>query len=111
MEDVLPQSHLVTVLEGLQEPIHQRAHSTPLQCNEKAVLVHGVKAFLWSRNYRKRGSWSMLEISLATVRSENVITSRPEDSSFSELGPSLQVKEPMALAEVADQVYEIIFCE
>ena len=38
----------------------------------------------------------------ASVRSENVVTSRPEDGYLLDLGPSLQVPEPTALAEVAD---------
>ena len=42
------------------------------------------------------------------VRSENIVTSRPEDGALSDLVPSLQVPEPTALAEVSDQVYETV---
>ena len=45
------------------------------------------------------------------VRSKNVVTSRPEYVSLSDLVPSLQVLEPTALAEVVDQVYEIVLYE
>ena len=44
----------------------------------------------------------------ASIRSENVVTSRKEDSSLSDFGPSIQVLEPTALVEVADQVYETV---
>ena len=44
----------------------------------------------------------------ASVRSENEVTSRPEDGYLLDLGPSLQVPEPTSLAEVADQVYDTI---
>ena len=39
---------------------------------------------------------------------ENVVVSRSEDGYLSNLGPSLQVKKPTALAEVADQVYDTV---
>ena len=48
---------------------------------------------------------------MASVRSENVVISRPEDGSLLDLGPSIQVPEPAALAEVADQVYETVLHE
>ena len=44
----------------------------------------------------------------ASIRSENVVTSRKEDSSLSDFGPSIQVLEPTALVEVADQVYKTV---
>ena len=47
-----------------------------------------------------------LEASL--VRSKNIVTSRPEGGVLLELVPSIQVPEPTALAEVADQVYETV---
>ena len=46
-----------------------------------------------------------------SVRSENIVTSRPEDGSLTNLGTSIQVPEPTALAEVADQVYETVLHE
>ena len=39
---------------------------------------------------------------------KNVVTSRPKDGSLSDLGKSLQVLEPMALAELVDQIYETV---
>ena len=42
----------------------------------------------------------------ASVRSENVVTSRPEDGYLLDLGPSLQVPEPIAMVEVEYQIYE-----
>ena len=47
----------------------------------------------------------------ASVRSENLVTSHSEDSYMPDLGPSVQVPEPTALAEVSDQVYETILCK
>ena len=44
----------------------------------------------------------------APVYPENLVASRSEDGSLSNLGPSLQVKKPTALAEVADQVYDTV---
>ena len=51
------------------------------------------------------------QIKAVLVRYENVVTSRLEGVSQLDLGPSLQVPEPTALAEVADQVYETILRE
>ena len=48
------------------------------------------------------------QLEAALVRSKNVVTSRPEDSSLPDLGPSLQLLEPTVLTEVADQVYETV---
>ena len=45
-------------------------------------------------------------IEAASVRSENVVTSRLEDGSLPDLGPSLQFTEPTVLAEVADLLVE-----
>ena len=46
------------------------------------------------------------QIEAAPVRPENLVTSWLEDGSLPDSGPRLQVPEPTALAEVADQVYE-----
>ena len=48
------------------------------------------------------------QLEATTVHSENLVTSQPEDGSLPELVPSLQVLEPTALAEVADQLYETL---
>ena len=48
------------------------------------------------------------QLKVASVRSDNVVTSRTVDGSLPDLGPSLQVPEPTVLAEVADQVYETV---
>ena len=48
------------------------------------------------------------QIEAALVRSKNVVTSRPEEGDLLDLGPIFQVPEPMALAEVSDQVYESV---
>ena len=50
-------------------------------------------------------------IEAASVQSENVVTSRPEDGSLPDLEPSLQVLGLTALVEVADQVYETVLRE
>ena len=44
----------------------------------------------------------------ASVPPKNVVASRTEDGSLPDLGPIIQVPKPMALAEVADQVYETV---
>ena len=46
-----------------------------------------------------------------SVRSENIVTSRPEDGSLPDLRTILQAPEPTALAEVLDQVYETLLSE
>ena len=51
------------------------------------------------------------QIEAVLVRYENLVTPRPEDSSLPDLGPSIQVLEPTALVEVADQVYEAVLHE
>ena len=48
------------------------------------------------------------QLETAPVRSKNVVTSQPEDGTLTDLEPSIQVPDPMALAEVADQVYETL---
>ena len=47
----------------------------------------------------------------APVRTNNVVVSQSEDGSLSNFGPSLQVKKPTALAELADQVYDTVLYE
>ena len=47
----------------------------------------------------------------APVRPENVVTAQPRDGSLPDLRPSLQVSEPMALADVEYQVYETVLCK
>ena len=51
------------------------------------------------------------ELEAETFRSDNAVTSRPEDSDLPDLGQSFQFLEPMALAEVAEQVYETVLRE
>ena len=51
------------------------------------------------------------QLKMAQVCSENVVTYRPEDNFLPELVPSLQVTQPTALAEVADQIYETVLHE
>ena len=51
------------------------------------------------------------QIEAASIWSDNVVTSRPEDGSLSDLGTSLQVPEPTTLAEVAYQVDETVLHE
>ena len=48
------------------------------------------------------------EIKAAPVSSDNIVTSLLEYSYLPELGPSLQVTGPTALAEVAGQIYKTV---
>ena len=45
---------------------------------------------------------------MALVRPENLVTSRLNDSSLSDLGPSMQVIKPVVLSEVPEQVHKTI---
>ena len=48
------------------------------------------------------------KLEVASVRPKNVIAYLSEYVSLPDLGPSLQVPKPAALAEVSDQVYETV---
>ena len=51
------------------------------------------------------------KLKVAPARPKNVVASRSEDGSLSDLVPSLHVPKPTTLVEVADQVYETVLRE
>ena len=55
MEAVMPQHHLLTVPEVLQDPTHPMARSILLQCDEKVFLVHGVIGLPEVKEYQEEG--------------------------------------------------------
>ena len=55
VEAVLSWHHLSTVPEGLQDSTYTRDRSIPLQCDEKALLVHGIIDLPEVQEYQEEG--------------------------------------------------------